>query len=522
MRGANTTTSTNPGHSTPRQSTPKHSTLLLGTVMFTTVIPAIDATIANVALPHMQGALGATQDQIAWVLTSYVVASAICLPLTGFLATRLGQRRLLNICMGGFLITSVLCGAATSLSEMVIFRILQGAFGAGLAPLGQAIVMGAFPREQHGRVLAIWGMGAMAGPIMGPTLGGFLTETLNWRWIFYVNVPLCAAALIGSFAVIPETKSRAEETLDLFGFGLLSVAIGTFQLMLDRGHSLNWFESSEIVIEACITGLALYLFAVHSFTAKKPFLEPRLFKDRNLTLSLVITVLLNVVLVGQMVLLPSYLQNLMNIPVDKTGMLMMPRGLTAAAGMLITGRLIGRVDSRWLLVIGFVMLGHSMFDMSRINLYVSDFTIVRIGLVQGLGSAMVLATLTHEAFTTLAPELRTEGASIYTLMRNLGSSVGISVLVAHVAELTQTNHQKLGEQITHFLPPGELPPAWDVTTNTGAMLLNSEITRQAASIGYLDAYLLMAILMMITTPLCFLFKRAGHTAGDAPLLVAEH
>jgi len=499
----------------------KHPWLLLCTMMLTTVMVALDSTIANVVLPHMQGSLSAAQDQIAWVLTSYIVATAIFIPPTGYLAACLGRQRLLGICVGGFLAASMLCGTATSLPEMVAYRFLQGAFGAGMAPLGQALVMDSFPREKHGQVLSLWGVGAMLGPILGPTLGGYLTEVLNWRWVFYINVPICAVALLGIWKTVPQVKARRDVPFDMFGFALLSLALGAVQLMLDRGHSQNWFSSMEIVIEATVAGLCFYLFLVHMFTARAPFIEPRLFKDRNLVVGLVLIAVVSMVMMAQMALLPSFLQQLMHIPVDTVGMMLMPRGLASMIGMVLTSRLIGRVDQRAMMICGMVGFGLSTYEMSTINLYVDNFTIVRIGLMQGFSMAFVVSPLSIAAFSTLAPDLRTESASMFALMRNIGGSVGVSVLFTRVAQVTQAEHARLGESITPF--SDALPPAWQWDTIAGAMSLDGEIVRQAASIAYVHTFLMMAVLALLAVPLCLLFRQPARQSGPQPLgsLVAE-
>ena len=501
----------------------KHPWLLLLTMMLTTVMVALDSTIANVVLPHMQGSLAVAQDQIAWVLTSYIVATAIFIPPTGYLAARLGRRRMLAGCVAGFLAASMLCGTATSLPQMVAYRFLQGAFGAGMAPLGQALVMDSFPREKHGQVLSLWGVGAMLGPILGPTLGGYLTEALNWRWVFYINVPICAVALLGVWKTVPQVRTRGAVPFDLFGFGLLSLALGSAQLMLDRGHSLNWFSSTEIIVEATVAGLCFYLFLVHMFTARAPFVEPRLFGDRNLVVGLLLIAVVSMVMMAQMALLPSFLQQLMHIPVDTVGMMLMPRGLASMIGMVLTARLIGRIDQRAMMVGGMVGFGLSTYELSTINLYVDNFTIVRIGLMQGFSMAFVVSPLSIAAFSTLAPELRTESASMFALMRSLGGSIGVSVLFTRVAQLTQTEHARLGENITAFSDPALLPPAWDWGSTVGAMALDGEIVRQAASIAYVDTFLLMATLALLAAPWCLLFRHPAGHAGTQPLgsLAAE-
>lgn len=498
----------------------KHPVLLLVTVMLSTMIITIDTTIANVALPHMQGALAATQDQISWVLTSYIVASAIMIPPSGYLAAKFGRQRMLLWCIGGFLVASMLCGAATSLSQIVLFRILQGAFGAAISPLGQALVMDHFSMEKRGQVLSIWGMGTMLGPVIGPSLGGYLTETFDWRWVFYINLPLCLLALIGIVTTIPKTKSKNEQPFDFFGFGLVSLFIGALQLMLDRGHSLNWFQSLEIIIEGTVAGLCLYLFTVHMFTTKHPFIEPRLFKDRNLLAGLLLVTLTQIVMMGQMALLPNYLQQLMHIPVDTTGYLLMPRGIASIVGMALTAPLIARVHARYLMIFGLALMGFAMYDMSRINLNVSNQTIVLIGLQQGFGMSFLMAPMTTAVFATLHPGLRAEGASMYSLMRNMGGSVGISLFFTRIAQETQINHQRIGENITSFTE--SLPSAWDWNNTAGAMTLDAEITRQAASIAYLDMYLVMAVFMLALIPLCLLFKNSPQRPTDALPVPAEH
>lgn len=498
----------------------KHPVLLLLTVMLCSVIITIDTTIANVALPHMQGALSATQDQISWVLTSYMVAATIMTPPSGFLAEKFGRQRFLFWCIGGFLLASILCGASTSLTQIVLFRILQGAFGAAIVPIGQTILMDHFPPAKRAQVLSIWGMGTMLGPIIGPSFGGYLTETLNWRWVFYINLPLCLLALVGILATIPQSKNLRQQPFDFFGFGLISLFIGALQLMLDRGHSLYWFQSLEIIIEATLAGLGLYLFTVHIFSTKHPFIEPRLFTDRNLVIGLLLMALAQILTMGQMALLPNFLQQLMHIPVDTTGYLMMPRGIASIVGMGFTAWLITRFDARHVMILGLLLLGFSMYDMSRINLNVSNQTIMLIGIQQGLGTSFFMAPMTSTIFATLNPAWRAEGASMTSLMRNMGGSVGISLFFTRIAEETQINHQRLGENITAFSTT--LPDIWNWNTTAGAMILDAEIARQASSVAYLDVYLVMAVGYFALIPLCLLFKKVMQPANSATPLVAEH
>lgn len=498
----------------------KHPVLLLLTVMLCTVVITIDSTIANVALPHMQGALSTTQDQVSWVLTSYIVAATIMTPPSGFIAAKFGRQRFLLSCIGGFLIASMLCGAATSLSQIVFFRILQGAFGAGIVPIGQTIIMDHFPPAKRAQVLSIWGMGTMLGPIVGPSFGGYLTETLSWRWVFYINVPLCVLAAIGILAVIPKTKNAQQNPFDFIGFALVSLFIGALQLMLDRGHSLYWFQSLEIIIEATVAGLCLYLFVVHMVSTKHPFIQPRLFKDRNLFVGLCVMAVTQVLTMGQMALLPNFLQQLMHIPVDTTGYLLMPRGIAMVVGMAFTGWLINYIDARYVMIIGLLAMSFSTYEMAHINLNVSTQTILMLGIEQGFGMSLFMAPMTGMVFATLAPIWRAEGAAMTSLMRNMGGSVGISIFFTRIAEETQINHQRLGENITAFTT--DLPKIWDWHSTAGAMTLDSEITRQASSVAYLDVYMVMAVCFLLVIPLCLLFKKAERTSVSVASMAAEH
>ena len=307
--------------------------LITFSVMLATIMQALDTTIANVALPHMQGSMGATQDQISWVLTSYIVASAIAMPLTGFVAARIGRKRLFIYSVIGFTIASALCGAAQSLDQIILFRLLQGIFGASLVPLSQSVLLDTYPKEQHGSAMALWGVGVMVGPILGPSLGGWLTEYYNWRWVFYINIPFGALAWFGIAAYVKETAIEADRKFDLFGFTLIAFAIGSLQLFLDRGESQNWYSSMEIVIESAIAALAFYMFIVHMFTAKKPFLDPEMFADKNFVVGITIGFMMGVVLLATMALLPPFMQSLMGYPVLDVGFLLTPRGFGTMAGM---------------------------------------------------------------------------------------------------------------------------------------------------------------------------------------------
>jgi DHA2 family multidrug resistance protein len=487
--------------------------------MLATIMQALDMTIANVALPHIQGSMAATQEQISWVLTSYIVAAAIMTPPTGFLAARFGRKRLFIATVTGFTLVSMLCGAATSLEELVAFRLLQGAFGAGLVPLSQAVLLDTYPREQHGSAMAMWGVGVMVGPILGPTLGGYLTEFYSWRWVFYINLPFGILALLGILAFVPETALERTRRFDVLGFALLSLAIGALQMLLDRGEMKDWFSSTEIVVEAVLCGLCLYMFIVHMMTAEHPFLEPALFKDRNFVAGLLLIFVVGIILLATLSLLPPFLQNLMGYPVLTTGYLLAPRGLGTMMAMFVVGRLIGRFDVRLLVLIGLCLTALSLFEMAGFTTEVSAWTIVRTGIMQGLGLGLMFVPLSTIAFATLRPQHRTEATALFSLMRNIGSSIGISVVVTLLAQNTQVNHAELAEQVSPFNPlfRAPLPPPFSLSDPTGLAAINSEVTRQAVTIAYLDDFLLMAYMMLaaIRSSCC---SRARADRHRSPLL----
>ena len=493
------------------ESTPLERGLITVSIMLATIMQALDTTIANVALPHMQGTMSATQDQISWVLTSYIVAAAIMTPPTGVLAARIGRKRLFAIMVIGFTITSMMCGAATSLTEIVFFRMLQGVFGAGLVPLSQAVLLDTYPTEKHGSAMAMWGMGVMVGPILGPTLGGYLTEYYNWRWVFYINLPFGILALMGILAFVPETVRDKARNFDFFGFALLSLAIGSLQLMLDRGQSQDWFSSPEIVIEAVVAGLCLYMFLVQMFTAKLPFIEPGLFKDRNFAVGLILIFMVGVILLATMALLPPFLQNLMGFPVLTTGYVLAPRGIGTMVSMMIVGRLMGKVDTRLLILAGISLTAFSLWEMTGFTTEVSISTIVWTGITQGLGLGFIFVPLSTLAFSTLAPHFRNEGTAMFSLMRNIGSSIGISIVFTMLSRNTQVSHAGMADLMTPFRSAMQspwLPNAWNWHLPSGITALNGAVTKQAATIAFLNDFSFMMWVMLASAPLLLLLRKA--------------
>jgi len=492
-------------------------------VILATLMQALDTTIANVALPYIQGSVAASQDQIAWVLTSYIAAAAIMTPPTGYLAGRLGVKPLFLICVAGFTVASMLCGMAQSLVQIVLFRILQGMFGAALVPLSQSVLIGIYPPERQGFAMALFGVGVMAGPVLGPVLGGWLTENYSWRYVFYINLPIGVLAFLGMWFFLPQSGRRLGEKLDWFGFGTLSIAIGALQILLDRGEQLDWFGSGEIWIEAIIAASAFYLFLVHIFTTDEPFVRPSLFRDRNFAAGTLFIAIVGLTYYASMALQPPYLQDLMNYPVVTAGLVMGPRGIGTMATMLVVGRLVGRLDTRLLLGIGLGFTAWSFYAMTGWTPDVSQAQVIIVGVVQGAGLGFLFVPLSSATLATLPAEQRTEGAGLYNLSRNIGSSVGISVVTSLVTQNTQANHADIAAHVTAVNRQFDNPLVvhfWNPMTAAGRAALDAVVTQQAQIIAYIDDYKLLMIATLAAMLLLVVFKKPG-TRGDSshPLMV---
>ncbi|HEX4504835.1 MAG TPA: DHA2 family efflux MFS transporter permease subunit [Alphaproteobacteria bacterium] len=482
--------------------------LITAIAMLAVTMQLLDTTIANVALPHMQGSLAATQDEIAWVLTSYIVAAAISTPVTGWLAGQLGRTRLFSIAMFGFTVTSALCGLATTLPQIVLFRIMQGLFGASLVPLSQAILLDAYPRGELQRAMGIFSMGVMIAPILGPVLGGYLTDEFSWRWCFFINIPIGIVAIAGAIAFVPEVPGHARK-LDWFGFGFLGLGVTCLQLVLDRGESKGWFQSGEIQLEGALALFCLYMFVAHSATTARPFFDVRMFKDRTYIVSTIIMMLIFIVYYGSMVLTPQMLQQEFGYPVLTAGLIMAPRGAGTILAIMITNRLSKWIEPRALVGFGLLLSGVTLYLMSGWNLMTSETSIIIMGLLQGAGSGCINVPITTMAFATLPGELRTEATSFYSLTRNIGSAIGVSVAASQLVESTQINHGYLAEFMTPFrhmsLPHGAM----------GMHVMNLGLTQQAAMIAFINIFWLLGILCVAIIPLVF-FLRVPKAAGAAP------
>jgi len=493
-------------------------------IILAVVMQALDTTIANVALPYMQGSVSASADQINWVLTSYIVAAAIMTPPSGFLANRFGRQRVLLVAVAGFVIASMLCGMAQSLTEIVAFRLLQGFFGAALVPIAQSILLDIYTPEERGSAMALFGVSVMVGPVLGPVIGGWLTDHFSWRWIFYINLPLGALAFAGIWFFLRETKISAAARLDWLGFGCLSVAIAAMQMFLDRGTQLDWFSSTEILIEAVVCVSAFYVFLVHTFTAKNSFVNPALFRDRNFSVGMLFIFIVGITYLASMALMTPYLQTLMGYPVVTAGLVMGPRGLGTMVCMVLVGRLMGRVDTRFLLMAGLLLTAWAMYDMTGWNPNVSQWTIAVTGFVQGAGLGFLFVPLTTVTFATLAPEQRADGTGLYNLARNVGSSVGISVVSYLLVRNNQINHATIASHVTAFnraLDNGAVHHAWNPSTASGRAALDQVIQAQASIISYIDDFKLMMILSLAAIPLVLLLRRAATPTGGDHAVVME-
>ena len=497
-----------------RVEMPLNRPMITIAIMAATLIQTLDSTIANVALPHMQGSLSASQDEITWVLTSYIVAAAIATPLTGWLSDRLSVKRLLAISITGFTIASAFCGMSDTLAQIVASRLLQGIFGASLVPLSQSILLDINPREKQGQAMAVWGMGVMVGPILGPTLGGWLTDSYNWRWVFFINVPIGAFALFGVLSFLPNRAPARAVKFDAFGFVTLGLAIGAFQAMLDRGEQLDWFGSLEIRIEAILAGVSFLYFLAHTATAgPRSFFRYQLLKDRNFATGACFIFVIGAVMYATRALLPPMLQNLMGYPVATTGLVTAPSGAGTMLSMLLAGRLLKRIDARVLLFAGFLISAFALWQMMQYTVVLSVSDIVWPGIIQGFGLGLVFVPLSALTFSTLAPALRADGTATYSLMRNIGSSIGISVIQTLMTRNTQVAHADLAANVSVYNPA--LQSLLASGSRYDLAMLNQSINQQAAMIAYLNDFKVMFLATLLVVPLILLIKPTRHVDDDA-------
>lgn len=499
----------------------RHSVLISLAVMSATVMQVLDTTIVNVALPHMQGELAATPDQITWILTTYLVASGVFMPLTGYFTDRMGQKRYLLASIIGFVIASGLCGIATNLTEIVVFRTLQGVFGAALVPLSQSIMIQTFPPDQRGRAMAIWGVGVMVGPILGPTLGGYLTEALNWRWTFFINLPVGVLSVLLAAWTVPDTPRRARE-MDWPGLIFMMLAVGGLQFMLDRGNRYDWFASPMIQITAAISLVGFLGFVIHSFTPREHHLfNLKIFLDRNFATSSLLLMLFGLGLFGALVLQPLMFESLLGYPASTAGWLMAPRGAASMISMMVMGRFVGRVPPRNLVTVGIILCTVGSYAMTGYTLEISIWHLIWPAILQGLGLGMIFVPLSAVAFATLPKQSVAEATGIYSLMRTIGSSIGISITALIYARESQVAWNEIGSNIQPFNPA--LPSYLDrlgltISDPNAIVILAGELRRQAQMVGLLDAFSLITWSFVLMLPLALVLRRVGTPAGaSAPV-----
>jgi MFS transporter, DHA2 family, multidrug resistance protein len=497
---------------------PLNRPMITLSIMLATIMQTLDSTIANVALPHMQGTLSASQDQIAWVLTAYIVAAAIATPLTGWLCDRFGQKFVFMASICGFTAASALCGLSNTLAEIVAARLLQGVFGAALVPLSQVVLLDINPREKQGSAMAVWGIGVMVGPILGPTLGGWLTDSYNWRWVFFINIPIGILAFYGMWRYIRPDPGRRSMQFDMFGFATLSLCLGAFQLLLDRGQQNDWFSSTETWIELIAAVVSATYFVAHTALspAGKSFLDYRLLKNQNFVTGLFFIFIVGLVLYATRALVPTMLENLLDYPVATTGLVTAPAGIGTMLAMLIAGRIIGKVDLRLTLLAGFLVSAFALWQMTGYSLELSQSDIVWPGVIQGFGTGLVFVPLSAATFATLAPEMRASGTALYSLIRNIGSSIGISLVQTLLIRNTTIAHASLVERVTSASSAWNNPAvasAFDLRTPGGAAFLDSAVTQQAAMIGYIDDFWFMLFLTLSVIPLLLLIRPPSRGAS---------
>lgn len=485
-------------------------TLLTVGIMLASLLQILDSTIANVAIPHMQSALGATPDTITWALTSYIVATAVAMPMTGWLSDRVGSRNLFIWSVTGFILSSMLCGMSQNLTQMVLFRALQGATGAFISPLSQAAMIDTNKPSRQPQMMALWGMGIMVGPILGPFLGGWLTENANWRWVFYVNVPLGAVSLAILLAGLP-SRERIRRRFDLAGFALLAICLTAIQMLLDRGNHVDWFDSAESWIYLAVAVSTGWMALVHFATSAQPLFDRGLFANSNFVVAMMISVVIGVVMFATMALLPPMLQHLFGYTVIDTGEALVPRGIGTMISMQLAGWLVRRgVDPRIMITLGFSIAAWSLWDMAGWSLAVDREAIMLAGLVQGIGMGMVFIPMNSVAFATLSPQLRTDGASLLNLCRSIGSSIGIAVTTAFAARSIQVSHADLAGHVTasaSSMIDVSATERFQTAGETALRMVDAEVNRQAAMIAYVNDFWLMMWLALAAVPLALLLRR---------------
>jgi len=508
-------------HSGPLPAGPRR-TLITICAMTATIMQALDTTIANVALPYMQGSLSASLDQVNWVLTSYIVAAAIMTAPVGWLADRFGRKIIFITCVAGFTVASLLCAVAQNIEQMVLFRLMQGMAGAALVPLSQAVLLDSYAAHERSQAMAIWGVGVMLGPIMGPTLGAWLTDNYSWHWVFLINLPIGVLTVVGMMFFMEDTGKQTQLRFDWFGFAALAIGIGSLQLLLDRGEQVGWFEAREIWVEAIISAAGFYYFFAHSLTTPQPFINFAMFKDRNFVSGCLFMVVIGVVLFGTMALVTPFMQNLLGYPIQTAGFLLGSRGVGTLLTMLVAPRLMRLTEIRNLIFLGLFITAATLYEMTGWSLDTQQHTIVITSIIQGVGLGLLFVPITSVAFLTLPGQMRNGAAAITTLVRNIGSSIGISMVIANLTSETTYMHERIGAQVTPFNNALQFPDiagALNLATDTGKAMLDGIVTQQANMIAYLNDFKLLMVLTMAAMPLVLFIgstRKAHQSAAKKP------
>lgn len=483
---------------------------IMGALILATLMYTLDSTIANVALPHMQGSLSASQDQATWVLTSYILATAVMTPLSGWLSQKIGLKRMLVFSVIAFTAASMLCGVANTVPEIVAYRILQGIAGASLIPLSQAVMLDMFEPHLIPRVMSLWSAAVILGPILGPTLGGWITENLSWRWVFFINLPIGILATLGILTFMAKDEGGRERPFDVLGFSALVCFVVGLQLMLDRGHSEDWWYSREIWFEAAIAAAGLWVFVLQIATSRHPFFHRDLAKDGNFIGTTIFSFFVGVLMFSTTALLPSFTQNLLGYSAMESGLVSMPRGIGSLFSFLLVPVVVARLGARQALFIGLSLSIGSLWMMSRFDLMMDNGPLVISGFIQGFGTGLLFAPLSTLAYVTLNPIHRVEGTIVSTMARSLGSSVGISIVQSMVLRDSALAHSVLAGSVDPSNPTmrAALPPLMDPSTPLGLQILNGEVTRQASMIGYVDIFAWMTLGTCFLLPLLLILKPA--------------
>ena len=498
---------------------PMQRRILMTLVMFATVMQTLDSTIANVALPHMRGSLGASPESINWVLTSYIVASAIATPVTGWLSDRFSRRTLLLSAVVMFTAASFLCAISTTLPMIVAARLLQGMFGAFILPIGQSLVLDMYPQEKHAQAMTMYSLVVLTAPVMGPVLGGWLTDQFDWRWVFLINLPIGAIVAFGIYIFMPVRKVESTR-FDIGGFALLFVAVGALQLMLDRGTQNDWFESTETIIECALAVGAGWAFMVHTITARAPILPALIFRDRNLSVTSIFAMIIVGLVLSASALLPPMLQALMGHDAFGAGVLVAPRGLAMCISMVTAGWLVKKMDPRILLFFGLATTAVGLRIMMHFNLDMDSRPVILSGLIQGFGFGFVSLPMNLSALATLDPKYRTQGAGLFALSRNLGGSIVIALMSALLVRQQQVSHADIAAHVNMpAIPYVGLPQAGDVPA-IAMSVLNGEVTRQAAMISYTDVYTAMFWMIVISAPLVLLMRPSRPKGAEDAAVAA--